>query len=326
MIIKVTNNRFIVPPLRRAFYQQFLATVTDLSGSAITLTQQAEHAYSFRDMEQVREIGQVLSNYALKEFHIIGQYYLGWYEVLKGGNPMLKLEHVVEHAPTPYRVRALHSLAAVEARKQNYESELFWLTESLKVAPSVEALRGVAIVKAKEGYHRDAVKDLERLLFLVRFSGPLVYYSCLNSYAVELGEIGRKEEARNISKVVLASPFAFAYPEWRETAEELKGPNRSFVVIDPSPARMGKLLSMPVVEHSEPAILDRPASVLSLQEWKDKMVKDKNGKNEKLPEDMNGKDMVVKIMNLTTQEGVSEKNLRKILDYVRKVLSEPDKD
>jgi hypothetical protein len=41
---------------------------------------------------------------------------------------------------------------------------------------------------------------------------------------------------------------------------------------------------------------------------------------------MSGKDMVVKIMNMTTQEGISEKNLRKILDYVRKVLSEPDKD
>ena len=82
---------------------------------------------------------------------------------------------------------------------------------------------------------------------------------------------------------------------------------------------------MPVVEHSEPAKPSRPANVLSLQEWKDKMGKDKNGKNEKLTENMSGKDMVVKIMNLTTQEGVSEKNLRKILDYVRKVLSEPDK-
>ena len=89
---------------------------------------------------------------------------------------------------------------------------------------------------------------------------------------------------------------------------------------------MGKLLSMPVVEHSEPAILDRPASVLSIQEWKDKMIKDKNCKNERLPEDVSGKDMVVKIMNLTTQEGISEGNLRRILDYVREVLSEPDKD
>jgi hypothetical protein len=31
-------------------------------------------------------------------------------------------------------------------------------------------------------------------------------------------------------------------------------------------------------------------------------------------------------MNLMTQEGVSDKRLRKMLDYINKVLSEPDKD
>jgi hypothetical protein len=326
MSIKVINKRLIVPPLREAFYQQLLGRVTNLEGLTIKLIQYAKHAYSFRKIENVREIGQVLSTYPLKEVRFIGNYYLCWSEYMKGSNPRLVLTQVAEHASTQYRACAMRSLAALSARKQDYESELRWLVESLKVAPSVEALRGVAIVKAKEGYHSAAVKDLERVLPFARFSEPLVYYDCLNSLAVELCAVGRKYEARNIIQSVVASPFAFAYPEWRETAEELKGPNRSFVVIDPSPARMGKLLSMPIVEHSEPAVLDRPASVLSLQEWKNKMVKDKNGKNEKLPEDMNGKDMVVKIMNLTTQEGVSEKNLRKILDYVRKVLSEPDKD
>jgi hypothetical protein len=51
----------------------------------------------------------------------------------------------------------------------------------------------------------------------MRSSQPHVYYDYMNSFAVELCEVGRLEEAKNVSLIVLASPFAPAYPEWRET-------------------------------------------------------------------------------------------------------------
>ena len=41
---------------------------------------------------------------------------------------------------------------------------------------------------------------------------------------------------------------------------------------------------------------------------------------------MSKRDIVVKIMNLITQQGVSLNKLRKILAYVERVLSESDKD
>jgi hypothetical protein len=48
-------------------------------------------------------------------------------------------------------------------------------------------------------------------------------------------QIGRIEEARNIIRIPLASPYAAAYPEWRETGDEiaLRGwrPSRSLVSI-----------------------------------------------------------------------------------------------
>ena len=47
-------------------------------------------------------------------------------------------------------------------------------------------------------------------------------FDYLNSLAVELGEVGRKYEARNVIKHVLESPFTIAYPEWLETADDLK--------------------------------------------------------------------------------------------------------
>ena len=54
------------------------------------------------------------------------------------------------------------------------------------------------------------------------------------------------------------------------------------------------------------------------------MVKDKAGSDDKFPRQMSKRDIVVKIMNLITQEGVSNKKLRKILDYVERVVSEAD--
>ena len=144
----------------------------------------------------------------------------------------------------------------------------------------------------------------------------------MNSLAVELGEVGRRYEARNIIRHVLASPLALAYPEWQETAEELKGPNRSFVVIDPSPARMGKLLSMPEPEHAESAIQDRPASVINLQVWVKKMGKDKNGEIPELPKDMSVADMMIMVMNLMSKEGnATEEKMQKLLEYATKLFS-----
>ncbi|HMG35401.1 MAG TPA: hypothetical protein VKM94_15790, partial [Blastocatellia bacterium] len=43
-----------------------------------------------------------------------------------------------------------------------------------------------------------------------------------NALAVELGELGRLNEAKAALAVALASPFASAYPEWNETRLELE--------------------------------------------------------------------------------------------------------
>ena len=114
------------------------------------------------------------------------------------------------------------SLAAGEARKGNYDEELRYITEASKTTnnPSliVELSRGIAMVRANEKDHKQAVKEFERIFPLVKHVKPIFYYQYLNSFAVELAEVGRLEEASNISDILLASPYAFAYPEWRETA------------------------------------------------------------------------------------------------------------
>jgi hypothetical protein len=154
------------------------------------------------------------------------------------------------------------------------------------ISTGVRANLGIAIYKSIEGFHKQSLSDLENLYSLARLSSPVVYFDYLNSLAIELAEAARKDEARNVSRLVLASPFAYAYPEWQETAEELKPANRSFVVPDPSPPHMGKLLSMPVVEQPKPQRLDRPARIINFQQWKKKMGKDDDDRYGLTPEQL----------------------------------------
>ncbi len=65
-----------------------------------------------------------------------------------------------------------------------------------------------AVINSLEGNHQDAVGMLEKLFpvaHAMRSSQPSIYYDYLNSYAVELCEVGRLEEAKNISRIVIAS-------------------------------------------------------------------------------------------------------------------------
>jgi hypothetical protein len=56
------------------------------------------------------------------------------------------------------------------------------------------------------------MRDLENLEPLIRYAEPRLYYDFLNSYAIELAEAGRKQEARNISRIVIAPPSALLIP------------------------------------------------------------------------------------------------------------------
>ncbi len=146
----------------------------------------------------------------------------------------------------------------------------------------------------------------------------------LNSYAVELGEAGRIEEAANISKIVLASPFAFAYPEWRETGQELalKGyKSRSVISVLKPALDKDNVVPLPVVESSPSPIQKGSARVLSYMDWTKNMVKEPNGDDEKDIESMSDKDIFFEIMNLTSEDDITRKQLQEILNAVRKITS-----
>ena len=290
----------------------------------------AGRASAFRRFDALAELGRILSAFPIKQYQPVGQYYLAVAINNRGRGDLDKaksmFELVADTAPPGFRAKAIHSLAAVSAHRQDPDSELYFFVEALKassdIATTVQVLRGIAVHKARAGDHDHAIKDLERILPLIKYAPPHVYFDYLNSLAVELGEVGRKYEARNICHHVLASPFAIAYPEWRETAEELRGPNRSFTAIGSQSPRVGKLLSMPVFEYAEPRKQGRPAPVINLESWKAKMAKKKNG--DKSLEEMDGRQLLLRLMELGTATGMTDEKLYKVVSLMESLLAEPD--
>lgn len=210
-------------------YQQLLKGVENYQRLGSRLIQFGEQAHAFRDFDRVREIGRALSNLPIKSFQSIGYYFLAIAANNLGQGDQEEARRLFERAagsaPAEYKAKAMLSLAAVSADARDYESELYYYNEIIKVDPlshtSIEAARGMAIFKACEGYHHQAVKELERLLPLARYAPRHIQLANLNSYAVELSEVGRLEEAKHASSIPVASPLARAYPEWQRTFTEV---------------------------------------------------------------------------------------------------------
>jgi tetratricopeptide (TPR) repeat protein len=218
------------------FYQQILNETGSFKELGGKIIQRLKAAQAFREVETVQELSQILINIPIKEYQLIAQYYFVWCQYRESKYDTGALERVIEQTLT-YKTKALFSRGAVEWYRGRPEAALSFYKEALKtrcsVSEYIDLSRSIAVLKATEGFHKSALKDLENLLRIVRYAEPLAYYETLNSYAVELAEAGRKGEARNISRLVLASPFAYAYPEWQETVQELKEANRAFISVPP---------------------------------------------------------------------------------------------
>ena len=327
MSTTTATNRFIRSSFTACagFYQQLLTSALSIPELGNRLIRQAEHARAFRQADHVRELGLLLANFPLKEFQTAGHYYLGWAMYRDGDCERAKtmLEQVADNDAGTYQARALLSLGTLESTNHDFASEAQYYFEAFKAAhdlrTKVEAVRGMAVIKAKEGYHKSAVKDFERFLPLARNCDAVTYNIYLSSLAVELAETGRKQEARNVSRIVLASPFAHAYPEWQETARDLREPSRSSVAISPTPKLLHNVVHMPVVDHVESRQMgyNPPARVVNLQRWKTKM-----GKEEDLSEELSTRQMILQIVSFYTDENTTNDQRYRVYEFVQKIMAE----
>jgi hypothetical protein len=333
----------LFPALHEGIYSRrfFL----DLANAAIDI---ADHAFSLRKSNVIEEASNLLINLPLPPaYRKVGHYYraTSFYQQGRIAEASSIFQNVANDAPLRYRARAAQLLGIINHAKGDLGSALRLYVESCRMAAgnnwcdphtTITAQQNIAVLKSMNGDHKGALRDLETLFPLVRAvsqSSPYKYYHYLNGLAVELGELGRVEEASNVCNILLASPYAFAYPEWRETSYDIafKGHRSSRSVISLFQRTLpNNLLHLPERKSGPGRALSawkEEATVTSLLEWKNKMVKEPNGEeeNENI-EEMNDKDMIVKLLQLTAHEGVDENKLRKVLKYAIKVFSEPNKD
>ena len=204
----------------------------------------AEHAHAFRRMDELEDVSRHLMSLSLPgeprepgKYEMAGRYYhaLCVQNFGRGDAEQASrlLGPVAGNAPPGFRARAMISLAANSRNQGDNLSALPLYCEAARFNSqsglrdpyvTVHTQKMAAVITSENGNHHDAVTLLENLFPLahhMRSSQPHVYYDYLNSLAVELCEVGRLKEASDISNLALASPFAAAYPEWRETSDEI---------------------------------------------------------------------------------------------------------
>jgi hypothetical protein len=256
-------------------YQQLFRGLGSYEALGNRIIRQIKVAHAFRQVERVRELSTLLLNISIKEYQFIAQYYLIWCDSRKLGFQPEALERITEQTQT-YKSQVLFSRAAFEVKTGEMGNAVYFYTEALKtsrtVSDHVSARVAIAMVKSLEGFHQSSLKALEDVIPLIKHVEPGLFFNFYNSYATELAEAGYKEEARNISRIVIASPFAPAYPEWQETARDLKEPDRAFISvpsIEPDPVEIEprpKVVSIQAHQAIEP---EEPTRLISFPELRE---------------------------------------------------------
>jgi tetratricopeptide (TPR) repeat protein len=292
------------------------------------LVRAAEHSYSLKDTKQQAKIGGILRQCS-HPFDQVGKYFEAMHLIRSKNFSDARnlLEQVAEHAPDRYRTKALLAIGGVEEIRGNIEEAWKFRIQGLRASDPLvvmEAHMGIAVLKSLEGSHHRAVEHIENFLPLARLlRGTPRSFDYLNSYAVELGDSGRLEEAKQVINIVLASPYVSHYPNWVETGKDIYSKLRpashpiiSFKWIE------NNLLILPTSEspvvESPPA---QPAKVFSLAEWKEKMVKEQNNEPDENVDELEKSDLIVRLLELTTKDDMNEEKLRKILKYSYKVMT-----
>ena len=187
-----------------------------------------------RDRRGQYEFGKALSLFS-HPFDAVGEYYQATYLHKLGQKELAyeKLEHAKE-APGVYRDKAILTLSGMKQVDQEPDDSYrlrFELQKSESLPIIIESNIGIASLLSAEGKHQKALDQLKSIIPLLKKVGmtPL-FYDVLNSYAVELAEIGKLDEASQVITPVLASPYIWSYPNWLETANEIREKSRRSIV------------------------------------------------------------------------------------------------
>ena len=318
---------------------------------AVRLCTLSEQAYAFRRTELLGSLSQVMLSLPLgTELEAVARFYQALYLQRFGVGQIDRaaqlLERVAVRAPVAYRLRAMESLVANSIYKGDHKGALWFFAEATRFASrqrcyapwaTLATQKDMAVVASQDGNHKGALALLENLLPLahdVRYTRPHIYCHYLNSLAVELVEASRFDEAERACRVVLASPFASAYPEWHETYRELEvrrgcRASRSSIAGSERVWASTNVLALPVRRRSDTtqgrvsseSNLE-PARVLSFPARKDKMTEesiDVSAIREQIKR-MSMQDKLLRLFQLASSEGLTPEQIDEILETAEIVI------
>ena len=220
--------------LIRAALARGISAAEEIEHTGYQLASIARDAYLAHRMDAVEKASQLMLALPIShQLRTVARFYdrLGTMEQRDFEGTRHVAELVFEEAMPQHRARALQSIGATYYDQGRVDEALpFYLAATREAAgcdlvTMVQSQYMAAAVRSIHGDHRQALDSLEKLFPLVRLVGrqhPPIYYDYLNSLAVELGFVGRLDEAHAALNIALASPFASAYPNWAETREELE--------------------------------------------------------------------------------------------------------
>lgn len=337
----------------RAVVRQFQSdqTLADFAGKLASV---ADHAYGTRQFDIVGYVGRLFLTLApSRQLESVGQYYLAL-SLNRGTSGDTShagslFERVADNGSLQYRARAMLALGGKSFRAGDYQTAMSFYREVMRnlrrdhvfdpVTFCVASRMG-AVIRSLKGDHRGAITDLERLLPLARIAGslqPHTYYDYLNNLAVELGMVGQLEEARRVSQIASASPYASVYPEWHETLNEINSKtrrvSRSMVGAPQAPSEKPesptRILSWSNdhVRQADPAQQSETPSaiIISLQDWKKKLEKKSTDNIRKKPtaEEIESMDFMEKQAAITRFVYADQVN-EEMLDSILEVTSTPN--
>ncbi len=252
-------------------YQELLKGFVYYDHLGDRLIHLAEQARVFTQFDALSEVALILSNLPIERYRIIGQYYLAL-SICRDGRGNLEeaapiFEMVTSDAPLRYRAEAMLSLSAISwVRQESDEAARHYLevTKFGHFSTTIKALKAIALLKGKEGYHQSALDDLRKLYPMFKLASPHAYFDFLNSYALELSETAQLQEAKNIATLVCNSPFGPYETAWQKT---LSGINQklyksrstvSVAIPKPQPEPVAEPVAEPEPETSMARVIKFP--------------------------------------------------------------------
>jgi hypothetical protein len=226
---KQTDSNLLIVSSVPALYQHLLRGVASYEELGNRILRKIKTAYSFRQVEEVRELARMLARLPITECQLVAQYYLVWCKCRELKYHSDILERIAEQTQI-YKAKALISRGTFDLYEGKSESAIYFYTEAIKASASpsdyIVAARGIAATKSTEGFHASALRDLERLIPFLKYAEPLTYFEVMNSYAVELLATNRFSDAQDALLIAVSSPYGPFYSEWQETLSEVKSKRR----------------------------------------------------------------------------------------------------